>query len=377
MYFRIIAIALIVTIANLSFINRASSQAIEVRRNLIKVKKIKIEGNTVFSDSEFQKIFTPIKNKSITLEQLLKIKNKVTQFYHQRGYITSNTFLPSQTSIDGVLKVRVIEGSLNTVEVEGLSNLNERYIKARLPKPNRPLKVENLTKALEKLKKDPLIKEIDAQLKVLNGGKNLLSLKIEENKPIQTELNFVNTYSPTIGNLGGSATIVHQNLSRFGDRASINYIKTEGLDRYGIDYSIPFNSSGGRIAFDYSNADSEIIEEVISAYDIQADFEAYKLSIRQPIIDNQTEELVFSLALEKLRSETFVAEDISFAFVDGLENGVSRITPLRLAQEYTRRGNSSLIAAKSQFNLGLNILNITKNETGIDADFWSWLGSVQ
>ena len=81
--------------------------------------------------------------------------------------------------------------------------------------------------------------------------------------------------------------------------------------------------------------------------------------------------------LEKLRSETFVAEDFSFAFVDGLKDGISRITPLRLNQEYSRRGNQNLLAVESKFSLGLDVLDATENETGIDCAFWSWFGSIQ
>ena len=346
-------------------------------QDLIKVEKIEIEGNTVFSDSQLKKVIGSIEEKLITLERLSQIRNQIEQFYIDRGYIGSNVFTPPQKIRDGTLRLRIIEGSLSLIEIEGNSNLKEEYMKARLPELDRPIRDSDLIKALTQLKKDPLIKSIRGELDTIEPGKLLLTVEVEENKPIQTQLNFANTYSPTIGSLGGTATIIHQNLLGFGDRASVNYTITEGINRYGVGYSIPFNKSGGRVTFDYVNADSELIEEVISAFDIQADYEGLKLSIQQPIINNEIEEFVFSIGLDKLRSETFVAENISFPFVDGLEDGVSRITPLRIGQEYTRRGNKNLLAAKSQFNIGLDLFNATFNETGIDGAFWSWLGSVQ
>lgn len=356
---------------------RVLAQSPTLKQYLIEVKSINIKGNTIFSNSELKKIVGSVEGKTVSLERLFQIRNEIEQFYLDRGYISSGAFLPRQKLEDGIITIRVIEGSLNAIEIEGLFGLSEKYVKARLPELDKPLKITDLAQALKRLEQDPLIKKIGGELTELEPGSNLLSLVIEENKPIQTQLKFTNAFSPTIGSFGGSATVLHQNLVGFGDRASVDYTRTEGLERYGVGYSIPFNSSGGRVSFDYDNADSELIEKVISAFDIQADFEGYKLFIQQPVIRNEAEELTFSLGLEKLRSETFVAKDISFPFVDGLEDGVSRITPLRLGTEYTRRGNNSLIAAKSQFNVGLNILDATSNDAGIDGSFWSWQGNVQ
>ena len=377
MYFRITMLLFSIIIASFSYSIRASSQTNTVKQNLIEVKKIEIRGNEVFSDSKFEQIVNLIEGKKVTIERLLQIKDRIEQYYLDQGYISSGAFLPQQNIKDGNIVIRVVEGSLAAIEIEGLSRLNEKYLKARLPELEEPLKIDDLTLALKRLEEDPLIKEIAGKLKLLEPGENLLSLKVEENKPIQTQLNFKNTFSPTIGSFGGNANVTHQNLLGFGDRLSADYTKTEGLNRYGLGYSLPFNTSGGRISFDYNNADSDLIEEAISTFDINADFDAYMLSVRQPVIKSETEELTFSFQLEKLRSETFVAEDVSFPFVDGLEDGTSRITPLRLGQEYFRRSDRNLIAVDSQFNVGLDILDATSNNTGIDGSFWSWQGNAQ
>ena len=374
---KIIAIALCTVIGNLAIVGEILGQTETVKPNLIEVEEVEIEGNTVFSDAELDKIVTTIEGQAVTLERLLQIKNAVVKLYRDQGYVSSGAFLPAQKLQDGKLVIRVIEGNLGAIEITGLSQLNKQYITTRLPELNQPIKIDDLTQALRKLQDDPLIKEVEGELKVLEQGRNLLALKIQENNPISTQLRFTNTFSPTIGSFGGEATARHQNLLGFGDRLGSSYTRTEGLERYGVDYSVPLNANGGTIALGYQNADSELIEEVVSAYDIQADYEALRLGIRQPVIKNEVEELAVSVELEALRSETFVLEDFSLAFVDGLEDGESKIRPLRLGQEYIRRGEQNLIAAESQFNLGLDIFDATETRTGIDGIFWSWQGNVQ
>ena len=377
MYLKTIAIILGVAISNLVFVGKVLGQIETVKPNPIKVEKIDIEGNTVFDDSELNKIVAPVEGRTVTLERLLQTKNAVIEFYRDRGYISSGAFLPAQKLQDGTIIIRVIEGILGAIELEGLSRLNERYITARLPEPNQPVKIGDLSEALKKLQNDPLIEAIEGELKVLEEGRSLLVLKIQETSPIQTELKLADTFSPTVGSFGGEAAVRHLNFLGFGDRLGASYTRTEGLERYGVDYSVPLNADGGTIAFSYQNANSELIEEVISAFDIQADYETLSLGIRQPVIENETEELAVSVELESLRSETFVLDDLSFAFVDGLEDGESKITPLRLGQEYIRRGDRNLIAAESRFNVGLDIFDATNTATGIDGIFWSWQGNLQ
>ncbi|MEM7590599.1 MAG: ShlB/FhaC/HecB family hemolysin secretion/activation protein [Cyanobacteria bacterium P01_A01_bin.83] len=377
MYLKIISIVLGIVISNLAIVGEALGQIKTVKSNIIKIEEIEIEGNTLFSDSELNKIVAPVEGRTVTFEQLLEIKNAVVKFYRDQGYISSGAFLPAQKLQNGRLTIRVIEGSLDLIEIEGLSRLNEQYIIARLPEPNQPVKISDLTKALKKLQDDPLIKEVEGELKVLEQGKNLLALKVQEHKPIQTQLKLTNTFSPTVGSFGGEVIAKHQNLLGFGDRLGASYTRTEGLERYGVSYSVPFNTDGGTIGIDYQNADSELIEEVISAFDIQADYEVLSLALRQPVIDNENEELTVSVELEALRSETFVLDDVSFAFVDGLEDGESKIRPLRLGKEYVRRSERNLIAAESRFNVGLDILDATNTTTGIDSIFWSWQGNFQ
>jgi len=374
MYFRIISIVSVIVISFFFAENKAMGQS---QDEAIEVKIVNLQGNTVFSDSELDTIISPVEGKTVTFDKLLQTRNAIEQYYIERGYISSGAFIPTQKLDDGIVTIRIIEGVLSRIKIKGRSGLSEKYIKSRLPKFDRPLNVNDLAQDLRKLRADPLIKEINGELKKIETGKNLLSVEIVESKPVQSKVNFANTFSSTVGNLGVQLQVKNQNLLGFGDSLAVDYTKTEGLDQYGVIYSLPINASGGNISFDYNNADSELIEEAISAFDIQADFESYQIVLRQPIINSDTQEAAFFLKLEQLRSESFVSNNISFPFVEGLENGVSRITPIRVGQEYVRRGQTNIFSAQSQFNVGLDVLDATNTELGIDGIFWSWQGNIQ
>ena len=146
---------------------------------------------------------------------------------------------------------------------------------------------------------------------------------------------------------------------------------------HGVDYSLPINKYNGTIELNYTNAETEIVEEPISALDIQADLEEYRLALKQPVYLDNNKQLVLGIEINHIQNESFVMSDFSFAFVDGLSDGKSKITALRFAQEYFGRGSKSSLAVRSQFNLGINLFDATVTETGIDSLFWSWQGQAQ
>lgn len=343
---------------------------------LIEVKKIELVGNTVFSEEELRSIITPFLETKVSIERLLELRSEITNYYVEHGYISSAAFIPPQEFTNGIVTIQIIEGTLEVIEIEGLSYLKESYISLRLPPLGKPLQIDSLNESLAQLREDPLIDELKATLSQRGTRQNILKLEIGENKPFKTQFSLNNSYSPSISTLGGSAN-ANYHLLGLGDMVNFEHTRTEGLTRYKGGYSLPVNKYGGKIGFNYTNANSEIVEAPISLLDIQADFEAYQISLRQPIVLSKASELAMGIEIELIQSETFVRDDFSFAFVDGLPDGQSQITALRLAQEYFHRGSKSSIAVRSQFNIGLDLFDSTVTEIGRDGLFWSWQGQAQ
>ena len=348
------------------------------RQATIEVEKIEFEGNTVFSDEELKKIvnLSLTKNEKISLSKLVQIRTKISDYYVKKGYLNSGAFLPSQEISDKKVSIRIVEGSLARIDIKGLSHLNRSYIVSRLPKLEKPIKTSDLTNALAKLRENPLIGNLQASIEPISPGRYLLTVKVESNSPLSSQFILSNNYSPSVGTFGGSVK-ANYHLFGFGDSLGLGYTKTEGLTRYDGSYLFPVNKYNGTIALKYTNADTEIVEDPVSALDIQADFETFSLAARQPINFDRQSELVLAIEFELIESETFVNRDFSFAFVDGLRDGKSNISVLRLTQEYFDREQTSSLALRSQFNVGMDLFDPTVTEVGIDGLFWSWQGQGQ
>lgn len=336
----------------------------------VSIKKIKFIGNTVFSDDQLRKIVAPIQGERLSFEDLFALRSRVSDYYAEQGYVSTSALIPTQNLADGIVEIQIIEGSLKAVEIEGLSYLNRSYIDSRLPSVGKALNLNVLRKSLVRLKDNPLIQNLKVDLFEVSPGQNVVNLKITENNPWQSSFAVTNTFSPSVGKLGGTAKIDYHLLGQ-GDIVNLAYTHTEsdGLRRYNAGYSIPVNRFDGKASFSYINADARIIEEPLTALDIQADFEVYQLGFRQPIDLNENSELALEAKAELVDSQSFIEEDIPNSFVAGLEDGESQVTALRFIQEYFSQNDENSVAARSQFNLGLDLFDATVTEVGRDGLF--------
>jgi len=162
-----------------------------------------------------------------------------------------------------------------------------------------------------------------------------------------------------------------------GDRLSAQYGHPNGLDLYNLSYSVPVNPRDGTLTLRYNTNDSRIIEDAVEEFDIRSEAESWLLEFRQPLSRSVTEEFALGLAFDLRRSQTYILDDIPFSFSAGADEGESRVTVLRFSQDWVSRGRTEVLAARSQFSIGLDAFDATINDTGTDAEFFKWLGQVQ
>lgn len=345
----------------------------------IKVKKVEVLGSTVFSAEELTKVFAPFVGKEVTFEQLLEIRTAVTDLYTRNGYTTSGAFLPPQDVSDGSIKIQVVEGELERIEVQGLNRLQKSYVRSRIAAAAKiPINIRRLESALQLLQLDPLFSRVQAELTAGTVPEsNILILNLKEAPPLSAALIVDNHDSPSVGSTRGTAVLSHNNLLGLGDRALAEVAIAEGVEDYNISYALPVNARNGTLNFRYENGNSRIIEQPFAPLDINGETQTYSLGFRQPLIRTPTTEFALSLSGDLRRSQTYILDDEPFSFTIGPEKGESRVSAIRFSQDWVNRSANRVLAARSQFSLGLDIFDATVNDTGTDGRFFSWLGQFQ
>jgi hemolysin activation/secretion protein len=345
----------------------------------VQVKRVEVLGSTVFSAEELAEVVAPFVGKEATFEQLLEIRTAVTNLYTSNGYTTSGAFLPPQDVSDGSIKIQVVEGELERIEVQGLNRLQNSYVRRRIEvAAQTPVNIRRLETALQLLQLNPLFSRVQAELAAgTTPGSNVLSLNLTEAPPLSSALIVDNRDSPSVGSIGGTAILNHNNLLGLGDRFSAEVGITQGVRDYNLNYEFPVNARNGTLSFRYNNGSSRIVEQPFAPLDINGDTQTYSLGFRQPLILTPTTEFTLSLSGDLRRSQTYILDDEPFSFTIGPENGESKVSVLRFSQDWVNRSPNRVLAARSQFSLGLGLLGAIVNNSGTDGRFFSWLGQFQ
>ncbi len=349
----------------------------------IAIIKIEVTGSTILGAKELNPITQPLEGQTVTLEQLRQAADAITQLYLDRGYITSRAILADQTVANGVVQIRVVEGALERIDIEGTQRLNPSYVRKRIQLgTNPPLSRDKLEDQLRLLKADPLFTNVEASLRPgTQLGQSLLIVRVTEAKAIDGLLQTDNFSPPSVGAVRLGGAISYRNLTGIGDQLSASYFGTTrgGSDAFDFNYTAPINAMNGTVQLRIAPSKNRIIDPAFSALDIRGKTSLYELSYRQPLIRTPREELALSVGFAIQDGQTFLFNDLGFPFGIGPDaDGNSKTRVLKLGQDYVRRDPQGAWALRSQFNLGLGILNATENDSPIpDGRFFSWQGQAQ
>ena len=83
------------------------------------IRKLQIEGGTVYPLQELGAAYKPLLGHEITLAELIEATRSITQRYQTDGYLLSYAFLPPQNFDQGLVRVVLVEGYIGDYKVDG------------------------------------------------------------------------------------------------------------------------------------------------------------------------------------------------------------------------------------------------------------------
>lgn len=340
---------------------------------------INVVGSTVLQ-SEIAEQVACYLDQEIQLSDLFNLRSRITKLYLDAGYITSGAFVPNNQDLtSGSVQIQIIEGEIEELQINGLKRLRPGYVRDRLERAMAaPFNQRDLERGLQLLQIDPVLAQVNAELTAGNGpGKSLLILDLREAETFDLSFSVDNYRSPSIGSTGANFGLGISHPLGIGDNLATSYGITEGLNLYDVTYSVPVNAKDGTLRFRASNSDSEIVQDAFRDVGIRSETTTLSAGFRQPLVRTPAEEFALGLDFEWKRSRSFILDDIPFSFSLGPEEGRSQVSAVRFYQDWVKRSQSRVLAARSQFSIGLDVLDATTNNSGIDGRFFSWLGQFQ
>src|SRR5215467_758197 len=350
------------------------------------VRDIMVTGNTVFSDEEINQVTGPFKNRTLVTEDLERLRLSLTLLYINKGYLTSGAIIPDQDIAAGVVAVHIIEGRLTNINVEGNRWFRTAYLHDRIELGKEtPVRMEPLQDQLQILQQDRRIERVNAELKPGDKqGESVLNVHVEDRQPFHATIEVNNYQTPLVGEFRGIGTLTDDNLTGNGDPLSISYGQSSGAFPivYGS-YELPLNRYGTTFSPYYRRYDFKLIEEPFTPLNIKTNTEIIGMSLRHPVYKTVTDEVALSVIGEHLFTQSFLfngtPDQMPFNIFPGFQNGAATVSALRFAQDWTHRSVDTVLAVRSRFSVGLNVLGATinSNPDTPDGQFFSWLGQEQ
>jgi hemolysin activation/secretion protein len=348
------------------------------------VKRFVVTGSQILSQAEIDQATQDLLDRPISFAEVLQARSRITALYVDRGYITTGAYVPEQDFQDGSeVQIAVIEGRLETINIQGNARLNSGYLRSRIANAGQtPLNREQLLSGLQLLRLNPLLSNLSATLEGgTRPGNSILTVTVKEAPSFDTQISLNNSRSPSVGSFKRGIQLREANFLGLGDSLSLAYSNTPGSQAWDFGYSLPITSQDTTLSFNLGTSTSDVIEQPFDILGIESKSHYYELGIRQPLQRTPTTELALGLTFSRRASETSLGfENIGpFPLSPGADDqGRTKVSALRFFQEYTNRSDRQVFALRSQFSLGLNTFDATTNAGNIpDSQFFTWRGQTQ
>lgn len=90
----------------------------------IQVHSLRITGQTRFSEAELLSAAGFVPERSLTFAQLRALAARISDFYHARGYILAQAYLPEQDVQDGAVAIAVVEGRYGKIDLRNTAPIS-------------------------------------------------------------------------------------------------------------------------------------------------------------------------------------------------------------------------------------------------------------
>ncbi len=329
------------------------------------VLRFEITGSSAFSATELEAEAADFLNRSIDSEDLEELRLRLTRRYVAAGYINSGALIPDQEVRDGIVAIRIVEGTLDEVEVGGPHRFAPEFIRARLMRgAGRPLHVGALQAGMQLLLQNPQIARINAELAPgERPGTSVLRAAVTEAPRHTLGVAFANHRSPSVGSERLELLGAVRNLTGRGDAWTLRLGRTRGLSDYALQASLPVGAADTVLTLHHDRNNAAVIEAPFDALDIDSRSRTTEIGLRHPVYRTLQRSLTLGAALALREAETWLG-GVPFSFSPGVRNGRSEVAALRLSAEWLARGRDEVFSARAVLSHGLDAFGATVNRDG-------------
>ncbi|MDD1012918.1 ShlB/FhaC/HecB family hemolysin secretion/activation protein [Pseudomonas rubra] len=244
------------------------SQAQPLRRDTrILLRKVRFEGGSIYPLSDLRDNYQSLVNRDVSLGELIDATQRLTQRYQQDGYLLSHAYLPEQDFADGRVRVVLVEGYIDDLELHGEIGPAAAYVEqlvSRL-KAERPLTRATFERYVALMSRLPGF-SLQARLSPAQAGHGTSRLIVEATRrPLNGTLTATDG---TRDDPQALLTLSSNAQTAFAEQFSVTALAPRGEDHesyFRLDYSQYLDDQGSQLHLSASRYDSDPSAQVLLA----------------------------------------------------------------------------------------------------------------
>ena len=260
----------------------------------VTIQDFRFTGNQLLSNEELQTIINKWKNKSLQFSDLKNVTTEIQDYYASKNRI-ARAVLPEQEITNGIVTIRIIEGTLGEIIVENKSatprmsaNVVKKYFEIKNNK-NEVIYVDtkDIQKTVALLNELPGIRAAASYEQGKTEGETNLKISIEDTPLFTSEVALANYGSRSTGSDQAIANITMNNISGRGDLAMINAMRSTGSTYVQGSYSVPVGITGMQVGLQASNLDYKTSYSFSGDNQSEGDAKTVGINLSYPVLRSE------------------------------------------------------------------------------------------
>ena len=218
----------------------------------VRVKRVKVTGNTRFSEGDLIAAANIVPDRDLTLADLRAAAARISAFYNSRGFFLASAYLPAQDVSDGAVEIAVVEGRYGKIDVRNQAGLADGRARQVLSGLDSGDLVANgpLERRLLLLSDIPGVRVRSTLSPGSAVGTSDLVVDIDRGRRVTGSVEADNAGNRYTGTYRVGGTINLNNPTGLGDLVSLRVLASEGGLAYGrASYQAPVGDATLGVAF--------------------------------------------------------------------------------------------------------------------------------
>lgn len=244
----------------------------------IHVETLNLTGMHVYSEAELLAITGFEQGRELSLSDLRGMASKISDHYHNDGYILAQAYLPAQDIKNGAVTIAILEGQFGNIQLRNNTNLSDSLVHSRLRgiESADTVNIEPLENRLLLLSDIPGVNVTSTLTPGATLGASDLIVDVEPGRRVTGSIDADNAGDRYTGEYRGGGTINFNNLLGLGDVATLRGVTSgSGLNYGRASYQMQLGKATAGVAYsrlryklgkEYDGLDAHGTADIASVY---------------------------------------------------------------------------------------------------------------